>query len=290
MGVIHSMTGYAAATREFPFGALSIELRSVNHRYLDIQFRMPDDLRAVEPALREALQAGIGRGKVECRVSFALAQGSGKNFKLNEELMLQLEEVELKVRTMLAGAPQLSAADVLRWPGILSTEPLPLEELQAACRDMIGVALQEFNAARKREGDKLQAMLLERAAAAEKRVAEAAPRIPQAVAAYHERLAAKLKEILGSAEDERVRQEVAVFAARIDVDEELSRLTAHVSELKRILAAGGPAGKQLDFLMQELNREANTLSSKSVDLAVTQAALDLKLLIEQMREQIQNIE
>jgi len=290
MGTIHSMTGYAATTREFAFGTLSIELRSVNHRYLDVQFRMPDDLRSVEPALREALQSGIGRGKVECRVSFALAQGSGKTFKLNEELMLQLEDVELKVRTMLAGAQQLTAADVLRWPGILSTEPLPLEDLQAACREMIAGALQEFNAARAREGNKLKTLLLERVAGVEKRVSETAPRIPQAVAAYHERLAAKLKEVLGSAEDERVRQEVAVFAAKIDVDEELSRLTAHVSELKRILAAGGMVGKQLDFLMQELNREANTLASKSVDLAVTQAALDLKLFIEQMREQIQNIE
>jgi uncharacterized protein (TIGR00255 family) len=288
--MIHSMTGYAATTREFAFGTLSIELRSVNHRYLDVQFRLPDDLRAVEPALREALQSGIGRGKVECRVSFALVQGSGKTFKLNEELMLQLEDVELKVRTMLAGAPQLSAADVLRWPGILSTEPLPLEQLQAACREMIAVALEEFNAAREREGDKLKALLLERVAAVEQRVAATLPRIPQAVAAYRDRLAVKLKEALGSGEDERVRQEVALFAAKIDVDEELSRLTAHVSELKRILAAGGMVGKQLDFLMQELNREANTLASKSVDLAVTQAALDLKLFIEQMREQIQNIE
>ena len=288
--MIHSMTGYAAVTREFAFGTLHVELRSVNHRYLDIQFRMPDDLRAVEPALRELLQSSLGRGKVECRVSFALTPGASKSFRLNEELMLQLAEVELKVRAMLAGAAQLSAADVLRWPGVLATEPLPLDELQAACREMVAATLQEFNAARAREGAKLKGLLLERVASVERRIAETAPRIPQAVAAYQERLALKLKEVLGGAEDERVRQEVAVFAAKIDVDEELSRLTTHVSELKRILAAGGMVGKQLDFLMQELNREANTLASKSVDLAVTQAALDLKLFIEQMREQIQNIE
>jgi uncharacterized protein (TIGR00255 family) len=288
--MIRSMTGFAAVTREFAFGALNVELRSVNHRYLDIQFRLPDDLRAVEPALREVLQSGISRGKIECRVNFALAPGAGKNFRLNEELMLQLEEVELRVRTMLAGAPQLSAADVLRWPGVLATEPLPVEELQAACRALISVALQEFNAARAREGGKLKDLLLERAAGVEQRIAATMPRIPQAIAAYQERLALRLKEALAGADDERVRQEVALFAAKIDVDEELSRLTAHVAELKRILAAGGMVGKQLDFLMQELNREANTLASKSVDLAVTQAALDLKLLIEQMREQIQNIE
>jgi uncharacterized protein (TIGR00255 family) len=288
--MIHSMTGYAAAARELPFGTLGVELRSVNHRYLDVQFRLPDDLRAVEPALREMLGEKIGRGKVECRVSFTQAAGAHKSLRLNEELMLQLEELELKVRTMMAGAGQLSAGEVLRWPGVLASEPLPVEELQSACRELLAAALREFNAARAREGARLKAVLLERAAALERRVAETAPRIPQAVAAFQERLAARLREALGSGDDERVRQEVAVFAAKVDVDEELARLTAHVEELKRILEDGGAAGKKLDFLMQELNREANTLASKSVDLAVTQAALDMKLLIEQMREQVQNIE
>jgi len=290
MGAIHSMTGYAAVSREFPFGTLGIELRSVNHRYLDVQFRLPDDLRAVEPALREQLSEKVGRGKVECRVSFSAGAGTHKGFKLNEALLLELEEVELKVRTMLAGAGQLTAAEALRWPGVLVTEPLPLEELQAACRELLGGVLRDFNAARAREGEKLKAVLLERAAGMERRIAETGPRMPQVIAAFRERLATRLKEALGANDDERIRQEAAVFATRIDVDEELARLTAHVAELKRILAAGGAAGKQLDFLMQELNREANTLASKSVDLAVTQAALDMKLLIEQMREQIQNIE
>jgi len=288
--MIHSMTGYAATSKEFPFGTLGIELRSVNHRYLDVQFRLPDDLRAVEPVLRELLAERIGRGKVECRVSFASSARAHKTFRINEELLLQLEEVELKVRTMLAGAPQLSAAEALRWPGVLVTEPLPLEEMQAACRELLAAALEEFNAARAREGEKLKTVLLERASAMEKCVAEVGPRMPQVIAAYQEKLAARLKEALAGGEDERVRQEVSVFATKIDVDEELARLTAHVGELKRILAGGGAAGKKLDFLMQELNREANTLASKSVDLAVTRAALDMKLLIEQMREQIQNIE
>jgi uncharacterized protein (TIGR00255 family) len=288
--MIHSMTGYAAATREFPFGTLAVELRSVNHRYLDVQFRLPDDLRAVEPALREQLGEHVTRGKVECRVSFAAAHGSPKSMRLNEELMLQLEDLELKVRTMLAGAGQLTAADVLRWPGMLASEPLPLDELHAACRGLLATALKEFSAARAREGEKLKAILLERAAGMERRIAEIGPRFPQVLAAFQERLAARLKEAIGSGDEERIRQEVAVFAAKIDVDEELSRLTAHLSELKRILAAGGASGKKLDFLMQELNREANTLASKSVDVSVTQAALDMKLLIEQMREQVQNIE
>jgi uncharacterized protein (TIGR00255 family) len=288
--MIHSMTGYAAATREFPFGTLAVELRSVNHRYLDVQFRLPDDLRAVEPALREQLGEHVTRGKVECRVSFAAAHGSPKSMRLNEELMFQLEDLELKVRTMLAGAGQLTAADVLRWPGMLASEPLPLDELHAACRELLATALKEFSGARAREGEKLKAILLERAAGMERRIAEIGPRFPQVLAAFQERLAARLKEAMGSGDEERIRQEVAVFAAKIDVDEELSRLTAHLSELKRILAAGGASGKKLDFLMQELNREANTLASKSVDVSVTQAALDMKLLIEQMREQVQNIE
>jgi len=288
--MIHSMTGYAAAAREFPFGTLSVELRSVNHRYLDVQFRLPDDLRAVEPALREMLGEHVTRGKVECRVGLSTSAGAQKSLKLNEDLILQVEALELKVRTMAAGAGQLSAADFLRWPGILSAEPLPLEELQAACRELLAAALREFNASRGREGEKLRALLLERAGAMERRIAEVGPRFPQVLATFQERLATRLREALGSGDEDRIRQEVAVFAAKIDVDEELSRLTAHVGELKRILASGGTAGKKLDFLMQELNREANTLASKSVDISVTQAALDMKLLIEQMREQVQNIE
>ncbi len=288
--MIHSMTGYATAAREFPFGTLSVELRSVNHRYLDIQFRLPDELRAVEPALREMLQSRLGRGKVECRVIFSVTPGAHKTFKLNEDLMLQLEEVELKVRTMLAGAGQLSAADVLRWPGVLASEPLPVEELQASSREVLAKAIHELNSARFREGEKLRVMLLERAAGMERILGNIAPRMPQVVAAYQEKLAARLREAVGSGDEDRIRQEVAVFAVKIDVDEELSRLKAHTAELRQVLADGGAVGKKLDFLMQELNREANTLASKSVDLAVTRAALDLKLLIEQMREQIQNIE
>lgn len=288
--MIHSMTGYAAAARDFPFGALSAELRSVNHRYLDIQFRLPDDLRAVEPALRELLAENIARGKVECRVTFTAVPGAYKTLRLNENMLQQLEAVELKVRARIAGAAQLGTADILRWPGVLAAEPLPLEELQAACRDLLARVLDEFNAARAREGERLVVLLRERAASMERILGELAPRIPQVVAAYRDKLALRLREAIGGGEEERIRQEVAVFATKIDVDEELSRLGAHVSELKQALAGGGTLGKKLDFLMQEFNREANTLAAKSVDLAVTRAALDLKVVIEQMREQIQNIE
>jgi uncharacterized protein (TIGR00255 family) len=288
--MIRSMTGYAAASRELQYGTLSLEVRSVNHRYLDIQFRLPDELRAVEPALRETLSAQVARGKVECRIGFAAAPGAGKSLRINEELLQQISALEARVHKLMPGAPQVTAAEALRWPGVLANEPLPLEELQAACQELLATVTKEFTAARAREGSKLRQLMAERAEAMERRIAGIVSRIPQVIGAYQERLAARLKEALGSGEEERIRQEVAVFATKIDVDEELSRLGAHVTELKRVLAAGGTVGKQLDFLMQEFNREANTLSSKSVDLAVTQAALDLKLLIEQMREQVQNIE
>jgi uncharacterized protein (TIGR00255 family) len=284
------MTGYAVASRELQYGTLSLELRSVNHRYLDIQFRLPDDLRAVEPALRETLSAQVARGKVECRVGFAAAPGASASLRINEDLLQQISALERKVRAVMSGAPQVSVAEALRWPGVLASEPLPLEELQATCRELLAAVLADFTAARAREGGKLRHLMLERGDAMERRIAGIASRIPHVIGAYQERLAARLKEALGSGEEERIRQEVAVFATKIDVDEELSRLAAHVVELKRVLADGGTVGKQLDFLMQELNREANTLASKSVDLSVTQGALDLKLLIEQMREQVQNIE
>ena len=288
--MIHSMTGYAAASREFAYGVLNLELRSVNHRYLDIQFRLPDDLRAVEPVLREMLAGELTRGKIECRVTFTAAAAGPRAPQLNDELLRQLIALNARVRAALPEAGGLDAADVLRWPGMFGAEALPLEELKNACRELLPAVLAEFTAARAREGEKLKQVMLERVAGMERLVSGIVPRIPQVIALYQERLAARLKEAFSAGDDERIRQEVALFATKIDVDEELSRLKAHVTELKRVLAGGGTVGKRLDFLMQELNREANTLASKSADIAVTQAALELKLLIEQMREQLQNIE
>jgi uncharacterized protein (TIGR00255 family) len=288
--MIYSMTGYGAAAREFAWGVLSAELRSVNHRYLDIQFRLPDELRGMEPQLRELLSARMTRGKVDCRIALAVAAGPRRPPELNTELLQQLVALDAKVRKVLPDAASLGAADILRWPGMLGTEELPLEEVQSACRELLQSGLEAFLAARAREGDKLGTVLLERAATIEARLAGVLPRMPQVLAAFKEKLGVRLKEALVAGDDERIRQEVTLFANRIDVDEELSRLTAHIGELRSILEAGGAVGKRLDFLMQELNREANTLGSKSVDLSVTQVAMDLKLLIEQMREQVQNIE
>ncbi len=288
--MIHSMTGYAAAARELDWGSVSLELRSVNHRYLDVSFRVPDELRTAEPALREAVAAATSRGKIECRVTYALRSGTQGGAEPDPALLAHLLALNARVCAALPDARPLGVADVLRWPGMLGADALPVDEFRAVAGELLREALHEFTAARAREGEKLAAVILERAADMRSRIAAVQPRMPEIIAAFEARLNARLKEALLSADDERVRQEVALFINKIDVDEELSRLATHLDEIQRILKKGGAAGKRLDFLMQELNREANTLGSKSADMAVTQVAMDLKLLIEQMREQIQNIE
>jgi uncharacterized protein (TIGR00255 family) len=283
------MTGYAVAARELENAVLNLELRSVNHRYLDIQFRLPDELRAIEPALREALTAQLNRGKVECRVSYTPTPGR-KSAEIDENLLKSLVELNSRVRAALPQARDLSAADVLRWPGMLGADALDVEALRRVCQELLQHVLEEFRVSRAREGEKLKAMILERAATISARVADVAPRMPQVIAGFQEKLASRLKEALANADEDRIRQEVALFANKIDVDEELTRLSTHIGELRRVLDHGGAVGKRLDFLMQELNREANTLGSKAADIAITQVSMELKLLIEQMREQIQNIE
>ncbi len=288
--VIYSMTGYAVAAKELANGALTVEIRAVNNRYLDIQFRLPEELRAVEPALREMLAAKLTRGKIECRVSLTASAAAPAAPELNETMLQQLAALNAQVLKAFPQAGSLRAADVLRWPGMLGADTVPAEALRNACRELTASALSEFMAARAREGAKLKEAILERATAIEQKVAEVAPRMPAAIATFQEKLNQRLKDALVNTDDERIRQEVVLYAGKIDVDEELTRLKTHMAELRRILAKGGSAGKRLDFLMQELNREANTLGSKAADIEITQASMDLKLLIEQMREQIQNIE
>ncbi len=288
--MIFSMTGYAAVTDELPFGGLSLDLRSVNHRYLDIQFRLPDELRLLEAGLRERIAARIKRGKVECRISFSRRPDLSTPMQLDEQLFAQLRKLDENVRALLPAAESLSVSDVLRWPGMLGGETLPIDLLTERCLHLVGVALDDLTAARAREGDKLMAILLERASSVDAIVNEVAPKIPALVSAYQEKLAGKMRDATLDPENDRLKQEIVLFASKIDVDEELQRLTTHVSEIRRILKKGGTVGKRLDFLMQELNREANTLGSKSADVAITQSAMNLKVLIEQMREQIQNIE
>jgi len=287
---INSMTGYATASRELAWGAVSVELRSVNHRYLDISFRMPDELRPAEQSLRESISAVATRGKIECRVAYARRSDAQGGSGLDPTVLAQVLALNTQAQAALPEARPLGVADLLRWPGMLGSDELPVDELRENAVELIGTALKDFSAARSREGEKLAAVILERAAEIRDRIALVQPHMPEIIAAFEEKLKARLQEALVAADDERVRQEIALFVNKIDVDEELSRLATHIDELRRILEKGGAAGKRLDFLMQELNREANTLGSKSADITVTRVAMDLKLLIEQMREQIQNIE
>ena len=286
--MITSMTGYAAATRDLPTASLAAELKSVNGRFLDVQFRLPDELRTVEPALRELIQARVGRGKVECRVAVTPPTGAALRISVNEALLAELAETSKKVRAAVPDASPLSVGEVLHWPGVLGDDRSAA--LREACVALVQEVLEDFAATRSREGAKLAAMLVERAQRMKSLVASIQPRLPEAIAAYEEKLAARLREVLGGADEERIRQEIALYGVKVDVAEELNRLGAHLEEVHRVVGAGGPVGKRLDFLMQELNREANTLGSKSVSKEISDASLELKLLIEQMREQIQNIE
>ncbi len=288
--MIHSMTGFAVASAEITGGTLNVELRTVNSRYLDIQFRVADELRMLEPALREAISAQLSRGKVDCRLSFSTTASGPRAQALNMDALEELKKLAEIVRREIPGAEPLRAADVLRWPGVLAEGRVSETELREQAGKLATQAIGELSAARGREGAKLAGVIRERVAAMRRAVAVVAPLVPAAIAAYQEKLAQRLRDALGAADDERLRQEIAVFGMKIDVDEELQRLKAHLDEVERVLAKGGAAGKRLDFLMQELNREANTLGSKAASQPISDCALELKLLIEQMREQVQNIE
>ena len=282
------MTGYAAAAAGSPRGTLSLELRSVNSRFLDLQFRIAEALRAHEPLLRERISARVARGKIDCRLSLTEEPTQGAA-QLNGEMISRLKALADAACKSFPDAAPLSMADILRWPGMVA-EPTDDEGLRSAVDTLCSQALDDFVAARSREGAKLAAGIVERVRAMLARVDQVTPLVPQALAAYQEKISQRLREAIGSADDERIRAEVALFAARADIAEEIDRLRAHLGETERVLAAGGLVGKRLDFLAQELNREANTLASKAASPAIADCALELKVLVEQIREQVQNIE
>ena len=288
--MIRSMTGYAAASTQTPRGALALEMRTVNSRFLDLQFRVAEELRASEPLLRELITARIARGKVDCRLALGGGGAGTAPRPLNAQALAELRRLAEEAGRAFPEAAPLRLADVLRWPGVLADAPVNEDAIRAAVETLARRALEELCAAREREGAKLAAIILERVAQMRERVAQAGPLVPEAIAAWKARVAERLREAQVAVDEERIRAELAVQAARSDVDEELTRLGAHLSEVERVLAKGGAAGKRLDFLAQELNREANTLASKAQGLALADCALELKLLIEQVREQVQNIE
>lgn len=292
--MIQSMTGYAAAATESPRGRLSIELRCVNSRFLDLQFRVAEDLRALEPALRERIAAAVARGKLDCRLFLNEGAALHAAAHLDAQGLARLRALAQEAQAAFPDARPLGVADVLRWPGIVSEAQADDEAMRGLVLKLCDEALAELRAARAREGAKLAAVIRERIAAMRRIVDGVAPRVPEAIAAYQKKLEDRLREALGSGQEERIRAEVTVFASKVDVDEEIQRLRTHFAEVERSLTEGGqrsaPVGKRLDFLAQELNREANTLASKAASGALADSAIELKLLIEQVREQVQNIE
>lgn len=285
-----SMTGFAALEQPLNEATLLLELRAVNSRYLDLHFKLDDSLKSFEPLIRELIGGELSRGKVECKLNLVQRTQTGKAPQLDESVLQQLAEMQLKTQKLFPQSLALSVADILRWPGVVQHEAFNQESLAEDIKRMLLQGLQDLNASRAREGEKLKTLILDRLSKIEALVVKVKPMLPQLHQEYQARLEQKLQETIKSIDQERIAQELVLFAQRIDVDEELSRLSAHVSEVKRILDSSAPAGKRLDFLMQELNREANTLGSKSVSVHTTQVSMELKVLIEQMREQIQNVE
>lgn len=288
--MIFSMTGFAALEQATDHYTLLLELRAVNSRYLDLHFKLDESLKGLELPIRELIGAQLNRGKVECKLNLVQRIPANQHVQLDELLLLQLAAMEKQALGFFPQSNALNIADILRWPGVVQNQNLNDASMVEQVKTLVTQGLIELKASRKREGEKMKTLILDRLAEIEALVAKVKPLLPMLNKEYQERLTAKLQEALKTVDPERVAQELVLFAQRIDVDEELTRLTAHISEVKRILESDAPAGKRLDFLMQELNREANTLGSKSVSVQTTQVSMELKVLIEQMREQIQNIE
>lgn len=285
-----SMTGFAAHSFPLEHAGIHIDLRSVNQRYLELHFRLTDEFRALEPQLRELLQQRLTRGKVECRIALTPLQSISQDNGLNPDVLERLARWQAEVHARLPEAPPLSVHDILRWPNTVPSATHTQETLAQAALAGARTALDDLVESRRREGAKLRQHILERLAAAQAQVDALQPMLPGLVAAQRDKLAARLAAALGETGHERLAQEVALLAQKLDIDEELSRLATHFAEVRRVLDQPGAVGKRLDFLMQEMHREANTLGSKSAAVETSRASLELKVLIEQMREQIQNIE
>ena len=288
--MILSMTGYASQEYNTANRVLIVELRSVNHRYLELQLKLDDNLRGFEASVREQIQAKLGRGKVDCRLSVVRNTAMQSTPQLNHTVLQQIAESIKTAAQYFPHTQPVNMLEILQMPGVMTTDVFDNDALEADLKITLAAVLNDLIAAKAREGEKLKGIILERLLEIEGLVAKVKPMMPTLVKQYQEKLTAKLNEANNSNDDERVRQEIVLFAQRIDVDEELVRLSSHIAEVKRILNASAAAGKRLDFLMQEMNREANTLGSKSVAVETSQISMELKVLIEQMREQIQNIE
>lgn len=299
------MTGYATSTKETDAGTITIEIKSVNSRFLDLQFRINDEFRSIEPLFRDAISKRINRGKVECRFSFGKKNNDGQQKALNTAVLTQLNQFQVELKQRFPSAKELSVSDLLRWPGVIEESEINSDNLQENIHSGIESTLNDFITSREREGAALAQVLLKCVDEMEIIVARITPLLPTVLQQFQQKAITRLEEALGLAlskadgsapslsRDEvldRIRQEVTMYGIRIDVNEELARLSGHLTETRQIIKKGGQVGKRLDFMMQELNREANTLGSKAALKELADASMELKLLIEQMREQVQNLE
>lgn len=287
--MVHSMTAFARTERAGTHGTLSWELRSVNHRYLEPQLRLPEAFRDLEGSVRDALRQGLSRGKVECTLRFT-EESTGKALQLDRERAAQLISAAESIASLIKQPAPLNPLEVLAWPGVLVADGTDPQAQSAEAMQLFNQALDELKNGRGREGAELAKLLNERLDAMTTEVATLRELVPQMLATQRQKILDRFTEMKAELDPQRLEQELVLLAQKSDVAEELDRLSTHVSEVRRVLKAGGAAGRRLDFLMQELNREANTLGSKAFDPRSTQAAVSLKVLIEQMREQVQNIE
>ena len=288
--MLNSMTGFAREAAELPFGTLTCELRTVNHRYLDVQFRLPEELRPREVELRRQIAAAVKRGKVECSMHLRRAFHQNQELRLNQQLVQQLSARVAELSELLPETHALDPVDVLRWPGVVEEPEIDSEPLFAASSELLATTLAALGDMRSNEGGRISEMLEKRCAEILAIATGVQKRMPEVMDTVRMKQRERIDNLNIEADPARLETELALIAQKLDIEEELDRLTSHISEIRAVLKKGEPVGRRLDFLMQELNREANTLGSKSADTETTRAAVDLKVLIEQMREQIQNVE
>ncbi|QSX41134.1 YicC/YloC family endoribonuclease [Shewanella cyperi] len=287
--MIQSMTAYARIEHKASWGNASWEIRSVNQRYLETYLRLPEQFRSLEPVLRDKLRKRLNRGKVEVNLRYELAEDSGAELNLNQPLARKLLAAADWLKQE-AGSGEISLTDILRWPGVIATAEQDMDTISTELLQAFDTAIDQFIEARGREGSAIKEMLLTRLDGVEAQIALVRAHMPKVMEWQREKLTSRLAEIKAELDPARLEQELVLLAQKQDVAEEMDRLEAHVNEARRILKKGGSEGRRLDFMMQEFNRESNTLASKSINSEVTAAAVELKVIIEQMREQIQNVE
>ena len=288
--MICSMTAFAREEYRGDLGVLIWELRSVNHRYLEPHFRIPEELRAFEPLVRERLGKRLGRGKIDCALRFKPSADIEADVQVNQHLVKQLLKASNEIGTIMGSEANIRPMDLLRWPGIIQEQEKDLGPVQQQAMALLDQALDSLLDTRQREGERLGGMISDRCRQMRELVRQVRDLMPQILDGLRQRIRDRLQEVMEQLDESRLEQEMALIAQRLDVDEEMDRLDTHLAEVEAVLKRKEPIGRRLDFLMQELNRESNTLSSKSNSAELTRIAVDMKVLIEQMREQIQNIE